>query len=120
MFAGFALDEHGFFSSPDIQLLRIGTIVRSGLLLPPHLDVYNTPEYQYNVFSVSIDLKEGFHLIQDFYNKVKTSPSKSGANNSLVFEVKLVRPDYWQVKVRFLMNNEDAAALHYGSVIENC
>ena len=73
MFAAFASDEHGFFSSPDIQLLRIGTIVRPGILLPSKFDIHNTQKCEYNVMSVSIDPKDGYHLIEDFYNKFDTN-----------------------------------------------
>ena len=36
--AAFAVDQTAFFSSSDIQYLRIGTILKAGLLLPPSLD----------------------------------------------------------------------------------
>ena len=111
MFAAFASDEHGFFSSPDIQLLRIGTIVRPGILLPSKFDIHNTQKCEYNVMSVSIDPKDGYHLIEDFYNKFDTNLTTIGPDKILVFEVNMVKPDYWQMKIRLLLDANHAAAL---------
>ena len=75
----------------------------------PHLVAHLPCEY--NVMSVSIDPKDGYHLIEDFYNKFDTNLTTIGPDKILVFEVNMVKPDYWQMKIRLLLDANHAAAL---------
>ena len=107
VYAAFALHEAAFFGSPDIQYLRIGTVVRGAILLPPFLPVetQSTPEHNYTIFSISMAPKIG----QDFFAAFKslfTSEDYAVGRGEIgfIFEVKLMSPQYWQVRIRILLN----------------
>ena len=63
VYAAFALDQKNFFGSSDVQFLRIGTVIKGGILLPPTVD---TPENNYNLFSISITPEMGQEFFEAF------------------------------------------------------
>ena len=102
VYAAFALDQTNFFGSSDVQFLRVGTVVKGGILLPPTID---TPEHNYNLFSISIAPEIG----QDFFEAFGSvfTPEDyaiTRGESRLIFEVKLRAPQYWQMKIRILLN----------------
>ena len=102
VYAAFALDQKNFFGSSDVQFLRIGTVIKGGILLPPTVD---TPENNYNLFSISITPEMGQEFFEAFGSLFSPEDyAISRGECGLIFEIKLRAPQYWQVKIRILLN----------------
>ena len=80
--AAFAVDQTAFFSSSDIQYLRIGTILKAGLLLPPSLDPAATVEHTFNLMSVSCSPQRGLEVARNFLSLFS---AQTGGQGGLVF-----------------------------------
>ena len=102
------MDQTTFFSSSDIQYLRIGTILKGGLLLPPSLDPATTVEHSYNLMSVSCSPQRGLEVARNFLSLFSAQTQGQGG---LVFEVKFRAQQFWQMRIRFLINAESAEKL---------
>ena len=100
------MDQTTFFSSSDIQYLRIGTILKGGLLLPPSLDPATTVEHSYNLMSVSCSPQRGLEVARNFLSLFSAQ-----GQGGLVFEVKFRAQQFWQMRIRFLINAERAEKL---------
>ena len=112
VFAAFALDEKLFFSSWDIQRLRVSTVLRTGILLPPICPT-NGSVHSYLLLSISVTPQMGTDIMRDFLSTFSSHghaalPVEQG---NMVFEVKVKSPEYWQVKFRFLINSGSQSLL---------
>lgn len=111
IFAAFAVDETSLFSSCDIQYLRIGTVLKGGILLPPSFYPSSASEHSYNLMSVACTPQRGLEVTRDFLSLFSTEASMPQGQGGLIFEIKFRAEQFWQIKVRFLLSAASAQQL---------
>ena len=103
VYAAFALNQKNFFGSSDVQLLRIGTVLKGGVLLST---ASSNHEHIFNIFSVSIVPEMGQDFLEAFGSVVTQEDYEiSREDCGLIFEIKLVASQFWQIKIRILLNS---------------
>ena len=83
--------------------LRIGTVLKGDVLLST---ASSNHEHIFNIFSVSIVPEMGQDFLEAFGSVVTQEDYEiSREDCGLIFEIKLVASQFWQIKIRILLNS---------------
>ena len=102
--AVYVSDERAFMASDDIQRLNIGTFLTQASLMPQSIKpLTNTAEHNFTSLSILVTPEDCLSFINEFF--CKFSPTNSDVlSGDLLLEIRVKAENYWQTKVKFLMD----------------
>ena len=107
--AVFVRDEQAFFTSTDIQRLKIDTILTSGHLIPPRELKQLALEHHHTQISISCSANIDRNFFAEFFSLFSLEEDRKV--DGLIFELRVKAPEFWQAKMRFLMSGTQEKAL---------
>ena len=119
--AVFVRDEGEFFTSTDVQRLNIGVMLTPGDLVPDKVVLHD-----HRKLSISINPETCLQLLPEFFSSFQSDTPEDA--QGLVFEIWVKNPEYWQTKIKFLLDKSQvddlekwlAASGHFSVRKEDC
>ena len=118
----YAKDEAAFFDSSDIQQLNIGSILTPGHLIPDDIQPSTNNELLHNYVQLTVSVSPEMckDLMSNLFPLLLPEKRDGGSDGGLILEIRVKATEYWQSKLRFLLNSSQEITVQNWLISQQC